>query len=109
MKLGRVTGTVVSTVKYEKYRGMKLLRVQPLRLDLQSDGEELVALDAANAVYMVGDYTDVDPAITAYLQRHKAVGVPLYVVYPRGGGEGRILPVILTPGIVEDALREAAR
>ena len=67
------------------------------------------ALDAANAVYMVGDYTDVDPAITAYLQRHKAVGVPLYVVYPRGGGEGRILPVILTPGIVEDALREAAR
>ncbi|MDE2407397.1 MAG: thioredoxin family protein [Xanthomonadaceae bacterium] len=67
------------------------------------------ALDAANAVYMVGDYTDVDPAITAYLQRHRAVGVPLYVVYPRGGGEGRILPTLLTPGMVEDALREAAR
>ena len=67
------------------------------------------ALDAANAVYMVGDYTDVDPAITAYLQRHKAVGVPLYVVYPRGGGEGRILPTLLTAGMVEDALREAAR
>ena len=67
------------------------------------------ALDAANAVYMVGDYTDVDPAITAYLQRHRAVGVPLYVVYPHGGGEGRILPTLLTPGMVEDALREAAR
>ncbi len=67
------------------------------------------ALDAAGAVYMVGDYTDVDPAITAYLQRHRAVGVPLYVVYPRGGGEGRILPTLLTPGMVEDALREAAR
>ena len=67
------------------------------------------ALEAANAVYMVGDYTDVDPAITAYLQRHRAVGVPLYVVYPRGGGEGRILPTLLTPGMVEDALREAAR
>ncbi len=66
------------------------------------------ALEAANAVYMVGDYTDVDPAITAYLQRHKAVGVPLYVVYPHGGGEGRILRVILTPGIVEDALAQAA-
>ena len=66
------------------------------------------ALEAANAVYMVGDYTDVDPAITAYLQRHKAVGVPLYVVYPANGGEGRILPVILTPGIVEDALAQAA-
>lgn len=67
------------------------------------------ALEAANAVYMVGDYTDVDPAITAYLQRHRAVGVPLYVVYPRDGGEGRILPTLLTAGMVEDALREAAR
>ena len=66
------------------------------------------ALQAADAVYMVGDYTDDDPAITAYLQRHKAVGVPLYVVYPRGGGEGRILPVLLTPGIAGDALEQAA-
>ena len=66
------------------------------------------ALEAADAVYMVGDYTDVDPAITGYLQRHKAVGVPLYVIYPRGGGEGRILPVILTPGIAERALAQAA-
>jgi len=66
------------------------------------------AMRAADAVYMVGDYTDVDPAITAYLQRHKAVGVPLYLVYPRGGGEGRILPVILTPGVAEAALAQAA-
>ena len=43
-----------------------------------------------------------------YLQRHKAVGVPLYVVYSRGGGEGRILPVILTPAIAERALAQAA-
>ena len=66
------------------------------------------AMQAADAVYMIGDYTDVDPAITAYLQTHKAVGVPLYVVYPRGGGEGRILPVIVTPGLVGDALAQAA-
>ncbi|MBZ0087299.1 MAG: thioredoxin family protein, partial [Thermomonas sp.] len=67
------------------------------------------ALHAANAVYMVGDYTDVDPAITAYLQAHRAVGVPLYVVYPRGGGEGEILPTLLTPGTVTAALGRAAR
>ncbi|MDQ3040134.1 MAG: thioredoxin family protein, partial [Pseudomonadota bacterium] len=66
------------------------------------------AMQAAGAVYMTGDYTNVDPAITAYLQVHKAVGVPLYVVYPRGGGEGRILPVIVTSGIVDDALAWAA-
>ena len=49
MKLGRVTGTVVSTVKYEKYRGMKLLKVRHLDLNLAEVGEELVALDAAGA------------------------------------------------------------
>ena len=49
MKLGRITGTVVSTVKYDRYVGMKLLRVRPLDLALNEAGEEVVALDAANA------------------------------------------------------------
>ncbi len=49
MKLARVTGTVVSTIKYGKYQGMKLLRVRPLDLELNEAGEELVALDAACA------------------------------------------------------------
>ncbi len=66
------------------------------------------ALDAAGAVYMKGDWTDVDPAITAFLESHGAVGVPLYVVYPRSG-EPTVLPTILTPGIVDEALAEAAR
>jgi thiol:disulfide interchange protein DsbD len=35
--------------------------------------------------------------------------VPLYVVFPRGGGDGRKLPTVLTPGLVEQALTEAAR
>lgn len=67
------------------------------------------ALEDTDAVYMVGDWTDVDPAITAYLQRYKAVGVPLYVVYPRGGGEGTVLPTVLTPQIVRRALEGAAK
>jgi len=67
------------------------------------------AMAQANAVYMVGDWTDVDPALTAFLQRYKAVGVPLYVVFPRNGGEGRVLPVVLTGDTVRDALAEAAR
>jgi len=66
------------------------------------------ALEKADAVYMTGDWTDVDPEITAFLQRYKAVGVPLYVVFPRGGGEGTVLPTVLTPGMAEDALAKAA-
>ncbi|WP_256645677.1 protein-disulfide reductase DsbD family protein [Thermomonas paludicola] len=67
------------------------------------------ALKATDAVYMIGNHTNIDPAITAYLHRYGAVGLPLYVVYPRGGGEGKVLPVLLTPGMVEDALAQAAR
>lgn len=51
MKIARVTGTVVSTVKYEKYRGLKLLKVRHLTLEGEPTGEELIALDAANAGY----------------------------------------------------------
>ena len=67
------------------------------------------ALDDAGAAYLVGDYTNTDPAITAFLDAHRAVGVPLYVVYPAGGGEGEVLPALLSDDIVVSALRRAAR
>ncbi|MGY1519119.1 protein-disulfide reductase DsbD family protein [Luteimonas sp. A482] len=66
------------------------------------------ALAQADAAYLLGDYTNADPAIAAFLDRHKAVGVPLYVVYPRGGGEGEVLPALLSDDIVTAALRRAA-
>lgn len=49
MKLAQVTGTVVSTIKYEKYVGYKLLKVRHLTLEGEHTGEELIALDAADA------------------------------------------------------------
>ncbi|GAB2497345.1 protein-disulfide reductase DsbD [Pseudoxanthomonas sangjuensis] len=67
------------------------------------------ALRDADGVYMVGDWTNTDPAITAFLDKYKAVGVPLYVVFPRGGGEGEVLPTVLTEAVVRDALARAAR
>ncbi len=63
-------------------------------------------LEETNTVYMVGDYTNVDPEITKFLELHNAVGVPLYVVYSPKSPEGKVLPIILTPGIVDTALRE---
>ena len=49
MKIAQVTGTVVSTIKYGKYVGYKLLKVRHMTLDGKLTGEELVALDAADA------------------------------------------------------------
>ncbi len=49
MKIAKVTGTIVSTIKYEKYRGLKLLKVRHLTLEGEMTGEELVAIDTAGA------------------------------------------------------------
>ncbi|HEU4664885.1 MAG TPA: protein-disulfide reductase DsbD [Dokdonella sp.] len=62
-------------------------------------------LRRSNAVLMTADWTNVDPAITAFLQDYKAVGVPLYVVFRAGeAGPGHALPTVLTQAIVEQAL-----
>ena len=65
-------------------------------------------LAAHEAVMMTGDWTNVDPAITAFLEQHKAVGVPLYVMYPRSGGEGEVLPTVLTHDTMRQAFERAA-
>jgi thiol:disulfide interchange protein DsbD len=74
------------------------------------DTEAFRALLAkTGAVYMKGDWTDVNPTIAAFLQQYHSPGVPLYVVFPKGGGEGRQLPTVLTRGLVERALLDASR
>jgi len=64
-------------------------------------------LKRTGTVYMKGDWTNEDPAITAFLQRYHSPGVPLYVVFPKGGGAGRQLPTVLTSGLMKRALGEA--
>lgn len=66
------------------------------------------ALRRVDAVYMKGDWTNVDPRISAFLDQHQAVGVPLYVVYGPGAPPA-VLPTVLTNAITEDALLRAAR
>ncbi|NOX89658.1 MAG: DUF255 domain-containing protein [Calditrichaeota bacterium] len=51
------------------------------------------------------DWTKRDPVITQALARYGRMSVPLYVLYSgRNGEQPKILPEILTPGIVLDAL-----
>ncbi len=64
-------------------------------------------LAEVGGVYLRGDWTLMDPAITAFLEEHGAVGVPLYVVFPPGTGPGRKLPVLLTDSMVREALLAA--
>lgn len=48
MKLGRVIGTMVASVKVEGMDGLKLLVVRPLTADLQPAGSPFVATDGSD-------------------------------------------------------------
>ena len=62
------------------------------------------AFAAADVAVLVADWTNADPVITKGLAEFGRNGVPLYLVYPKGG-EPRVLPQVLTPQIVLDALK----
>ncbi len=60
--------------------------------------------------YLIGDWTNRNPEITAYLDAFGRRGVPIYVYYgPPEGAEAdrpapRVLPQILTPGMIKNTL-----
>jgi thiol:disulfide interchange protein len=66
-------------------------------------------LQRTGAVYMKGDWTDVNPTISAFLQQYHSPGVPLYVVFPKHNGAGQQLSTVLTSTLVEQALTAAAQ
>jgi thiol:disulfide interchange protein DsbD len=67
-------------------------------------------LKEMNAVALTGDYTHFPDAITAELNRYNDAGVPLVLVYPKNpDAPAIVLPQILTPGIVLNALNRAAQ
>jgi thiol:disulfide interchange protein DsbD len=67
-------------------------------------------LKEINAVALLGDYTLVPPEITEELKRFGRAAVPLVLVYPKDATKPPVeLPAILTPGIVLDALNNAAK
>lgn len=66
-------------------------------------------LKEINAVALLGDFSDGDERIAAELKKYNRAGVPLVLVYPKDPQEQPIvLPTILTPGIVLEALEKAS-
>ncbi|MXP62538.1 cytochrome C biogenesis protein [Roseomonas sp. M0104] len=69
------------------------------------DTEAVRAAFARQGVaYLKGDWTDGNATLAAVLRAHGRAGVPLYLLYPPGGGEPAVLPQILTEGIMLRAL-----
>jgi thiol:disulfide interchange protein DsbD len=67
------------------------------------------AFQDANVVLLRADWTREDPAITQALALLGRSGVPVYALYVPGEGSPRLLPQVLTPGIVTDALAQLPR
>lgn len=66
------------------------------------------AFQNANVALLKADWTRQDPAITEALASLGRSGVPVYVLYTPGGNDPTLLPQVLTPGIVIDAVSKLA-
>jgi thiol:disulfide interchange protein DsbD len=66
--------------------------------------EVVQAFQARNVVLLKADWTRHDEAITQALTALDRSGVPAYALYTPGKADPQMLPEVLTPGIVIDAL-----
>jgi len=67
------------------------------------------AFAAANVALYRADWTREDPAITEALTALGRSGVPVYALYAPGQSDPQLLPQVLTPGIVVDAVDNLPR
>jgi suppressor for copper-sensitivity B len=61
-----------------------------------------------SVVAMKADWTKPDDGIARYLAAHGRYGIPFNIVYGPGAPDGILLPELLTPTSVQDALNKAA-
>ena len=66
--------------------------------------EVMQSFAAANVALFRADWTREDPAITQALTDLGRSGVPVYAMYTPGQSAPQLLPQVLTPGIVIDAV-----
>jgi len=61
-----------------------------------------------NTAFLIADWTNKDKVIAEELASHGVAGIPFYLVYPASGGEPLKIDGLLSPGQIEQAIREAA-
>ncbi|MET0181695.1 MAG: protein-disulfide reductase DsbD domain-containing protein [Caulobacterales bacterium] len=64
------------------------------------------AFAARNVAYLEADWTNRNDVIAAALAEHGRDGVPLYLYYPPGSAEARVLPQVLSEDSVINAIIE---
>jgi thiol:disulfide interchange protein DsbD len=73
-----------------------------------ADADVVTRLTSSGLVPIKADWTSRNPDITRLLAKFGRSGVPLYVVFPPGKpSEPLILPEVITPGIVIEAIEKS--
>jgi len=73
-----------------------------------SQGDIAQRLFHSDIITMQADWTNPDPAITAFLHKYGRYGIPFNVVFGPGAPQGMVLPELLTPASVTKALDQAS-
>jgi thiol:disulfide interchange protein len=58
------------------------------------------AFERHDVAVLVGDWTNGDPALGRFIAAHGRAGVPLYLYYAPGAAEPKVLPQVLTSGML---------
>jgi thiol:disulfide interchange protein len=58
------------------------------------------------AMQLLADWTNRDPKITEALARYGRISLPLYLAFPKGSKQAKILPQVLTENIVRSAFKK---
>ena len=72
-----------------------------------NSSELIETFNREQVTYLVGDWTSGNEVITRVLERFGRSGVPLYLMYLPGRQEPEILPQLLTPATLIDALQDS--
>lgn len=74
-----------------------------------SQGDVARRLFHSDVIAMQADWTNPDPVIAAFLQKYGRYGIPFNAVFGPGAPQGIVLPELLTPSRVNEALDEAVK
>lgn len=90
------TATWCATCQVNKLTTLKKIEVQK-------------AFSDNDIVFMVADYTTRDDAITAEIQKYNRPGVPMYLYYAPGGRTAKVLPQVLSAGLIMSEIEESLK
>jgi thiol:disulfide interchange protein DsbD len=79
------------------------------KIRVLNDREVQDAFDRFGVAQLRADWTNRNETIARLIYEHGQAGVPLYLLYPPGGGSARVLPTVLTKDGLIEALDRATR